>query len=261
MPFFQNKNGLKLYYATDGIGDPTILLHSIPVDHRIWWNQVFALAPSFRTIALDVRGFGLSEPGDDQRSISELSDDVYCLIEKERIERAVVLGLSMGGCIAQQLAVNHPERVRGLVLSGTFHSARTERLQRVFANHIEGYGSSTPEDYLRSHVRRMFSRPDSNVCEALIESYLSSKLVNFQSVALLAEALRKFHLGNDEMASIKAPTLVIAGEEDTAFESSREITELIPGAKFFKIAGAAHLVNVEKPFEYNAELIKFLKEL
>lgn len=260
MPFFQNKNGINLYYATDGTGEPVILLHSIPVDHRIWWNQVFALAPSFRTIALDVRGFGLSEPGDDQRSINELSEDVYCLMEKERIERAVVLGLSMGGCIAQQFAVNHPERVKGLVLSGTFHSAMTMRLQRVFANHIEGYGSSNPGVYLRSHVRRMFSKPDSSVCAALIESYLSSSM-NFHNVALLAEALRKFHLKNDEMASIKEPTLVIAGEEDTALESSREMADLIPDARFFKIAGAAHLVNIEKPFEYNARLIEFLKEI
>lgn len=211
-------------------------------------------------MALDIRGFGLSEPGDDERSIEELSEDVYALMEAEGVEKAVIVGLSMGGCIAQQFALNHPDRVRGLVLSGTLHSARTERLQKVFSNHIEGYGSSTPHDYFRSHVTRMFHDKDSKTCDALIENYLSSNIVNFHNVVLLARALREFHLDNEKIESIRVPTVVIAGEHDTALESSREISSLIPRAKFFKISGAAHLVNVEKPFEYNAKLIEFLKE-
>lgn len=260
MPFFQNKKGVKLYYATDGAGDAVVLLHSLPLDHRIWWNQVFALAPSFRTMALDVRGFGLSEPGDDQRSIHELSEDVFTLMETERVEKAVIVGLSMGGSIAQQFAVDHPDSVKGLVLSGTFHSARTERLQKVFSNHAEGYGSSAPSDYFRSHVRLMFSEQGSEICKALLESY-PERSVNFHNVVLLARALSEFRIDKERMTSIRVPTIVIAGEDDTALGSSREIADLIPDAKFVKISGAAHLVNVEKPFEYNVRMVEFLKEI
>src|SRR5579872_6438569 len=97
MPRFSSTNGADLYYTVDGEGFPIVLLHCLPMDHHVWMNQIFELAPRYKVIALDFRGLGLSKGGSTARSIATLSDDVNKLLEVEGISKAIVAGISLGG--------------------------------------------------------------------------------------------------------------------------------------------------------------------
>ena len=264
MPWFSS-NGARLYYAVDGGGgeEAVVLLHCLPADHRIWMNQVFYLSPNFKTVALDFRGLGLSEKVVEPCTMTSLADDVNNLMNEEKIEKAIIMGVSIGGSVALQFAVRYPEKVRALVLSGTSHNSKTPILQNRFEGRIAGYSSADPASYYASHLRGLFSEAyaSSELGKNMIQSYIDrSGQIDFRSIVRLFEALKENDL-ESSISSIKAPTLVIAGEKDQSFPTCRLIADRISGSKFVKVVGAGHAVNMENPVQYNSALGNFLSEL
>jgi pimeloyl-ACP methyl ester carboxylesterase len=263
MPWFSS-NGARLYYALDGEGDIAfVMLHCLPTDHRIWMNQIFYLSPNFKTVALDFRGLGHSEKVVEACTMISLADDVNNLMIQERIEKAIIMGVSIGGSVALQFAVRYPEKVRALVLSGTSYSSKDARHQDRFSGRIAGYSSADPASYYASHVRFLFSEEyaSSEMGKNIIESYTDrSGQLDFRSIVRLIEALKENDL-ESSVSSIKVPTLVIAGEKDQSFPTCRLIADRISGSKFVKVLGAGHAVNLENPVQYNSALGDFLRGL
>ena len=265
MPWFSS-NGARLYYAVDGGGggdEAVVLLHCLPADHRIWMNQVFYLSPNYNNIALDFRGLGLSEKVVEPCTMTSLADDVSNLMLEEKIEKAIIMGVSIGGSVALQFAVRYPQKVRALVLSGTSHNSKTPVLQDRFDGRIAGYSSADPASYYASHLRGLFSEEyaSSELGKSMLQSYTDrSDQIDFLSIVRLFEALKENDL-ESSISSIKAPTLVVAGEKDLSFPTCRLIADRISGSKFVKVSGAGHAVNMENPVQYNSALGNFLSEL
>lgn len=265
MPRF-NSNGARLYYAVDGVNDKesVVMLHCMPTDHRIWMNQVFYLSPNFKTLALDFRGLGHSEKVLEPCTMSMLADDVSNLMIEEGIERAIIMGVSIGGSVALQFAVRYPDKVRAIVLSGTSYSSKDPRHQEVFGGRIRGYSSADSALYYANHLRRLFSEEyaASEIGMNIIQNYIErSGEINFRSVVRLFEALKDNDLKESSVSSIKAPTLIIAGEKDQSLPTCRLIEEKILGSRFVMVPGAGHAVNLENPVQYNNALGDFLSTL
>ena len=113
-------NGIELHYEESGSGDPLLMIMGFGGDHQAWAFQVPAFAEGYRVITFDNRGAGQSEGPDVAYSTRMMADDAVGLLDVLRIERAHVLGVSMGGMIAQEVALNHPRRVRSLQLHCTY---------------------------------------------------------------------------------------------------------------------------------------------
>lgn len=264
MPWFSS-NGAGLYYAIDGGGEEAVvMLHCMPTDHRIWMNQVFYLSPNFKTFALDFRGLGLSEKVIEPCTMRSLADDVSNLMIDGQVKKAIIMGVSIGGSVALQFAVRYPEKVRALVLSGTSYNSKDSRHQEVFGGRITGYSSSDPKSYYANHLRALFSEEyaSSELGKSIIQSFIDrAGQIDFRSVVRLFEALKQNDLESSQISSIRAPTLVIAGEKDHSLPTCRLIADKISGSQFVKVSAAGHAVNLENPVQYNSALGNFLSKL
>ena len=253
-------DGARLHYTVDGRGPPIVLLHCLPMDRRVWMHQTFDLAADHSTIALDFPGLGLSEKLAGPSSIETRTVHVRNLLDHLEIARSIVMGISIGAAVAQQFAVSFPERTEALVLSGSGCSSMNDAVQNKFTGRIAGYSSKDSEAYYETHLRSLFSDYflSTPLAAAIISNYMSvSKRVDFPSIALLFQALKKFDLER-EIAKVRVPTLVISGEKDRAFHDSKKICGLIPGSRFVGIPNAGHAVCIETPLQFNHELRAFL---
>ena len=261
MPFARINHSIHHYVLSGAKDKPALLFaNSLGSDLHIWDDVADLLGGHFRIVCYDKRGHGLSEAPAPPYTINDLSQDVFGLLDALKIERAVVCGISVGGLIAQALALSHPERVRGLVLSDT--GARIgsvesweERIATVRAGGLESLLSPTME--------RWFSRQFRECHDADVRGY-SNMLLRTTVDGYIGTccALRDadFHA---TVSQIKSPTLVLCGAEDIATppELGRELASLIAGAEFSLIESAGHLPCIEKPLPMTERMLKFFREV
>jgi pimeloyl-ACP methyl ester carboxylesterase len=140
-------DSIELYYEEHGSGDPLLLIMGLAADSVAWMFQIPAFAERYRTIVFDNRGVGRSDKPPGPYSIHQMANDTAGLLDALGIERAHVVGVSMGGMIAQELALNHPQRVRGLVLACTYPEpdADVERQREFSLKQFRGSISTTGE--------------------------------------------------------------------------------------------------------------------
>jgi 3-oxoadipate enol-lactonase len=261
MPFL-NVGDCVLHYQIDGAADKPALLfsNSLGSDLRIWDPLVPYLEKDFRLIRYDTRGHGLSEAAPPPYSASDLARDVVGLLDALQINAAVVCGLSVGGVIAQQLAVEYPDRVRALVLCDTGARIGTaasweERIATVKANGLTVLATPSMERWFSAEFRRQNSvavRGYANmVTRTAVDGYVGTCC-----------ALRDADL-TKAVASIAKPTLVLCGDQDIATppDMARELADIIPDARMFLIAGAGHISCVEQPAVMATQIMQFLREV
>ena len=236
-------NGQELYYELHGGGPPLVLVMGIGYDSSLWTlEQVPALSTQFQVILVDNRDAGRSSRARHPYEIADMADDLAGLLDALGIARSSVLGLSMGGMIAQEFALRHADRLDRLVLAGTGAApARSavdpiEIWSWVKANDPTGavfggqqFVSLFSTAFLRNHeaVRHTAELLASNPYPMSPEAY-----------GRQADAYRQFD-ALDRLSAITAPTLVIVGEHDllTPPWIAREVAEAIPGARFQVIQG------------------------
>lgn len=259
-------DGAKLYYEEAGEGLPVVLIHGGLLDRRMWDDQFQAFARRHRVIRYDVRGYGRS--GASMVAYTD-HDDLRLLLDHLQIDRAVILGLSMGGRIAVDFAAVHPDRVSALVpaapgLSGyTFpdmadnkdYAAMMEAFER------EDFGEAT------EYFQRMWTDGPKRTPDQ-VDPVMRGKI---RSMALSSLEVQKKHSGlhfpdppaAERLSKIRTPTLVVLGDLDmpdiTAIADL--LVKEIPGARKVVIPGAAHMVNMEKPAEFNRIVLDFLSGL
>lgn len=249
------------YYEEAGKGEPLLLIMGLGGDLQGWALQVPELAKHFRVITYDNRGAGRSSAPDRPYSIRQMAGDAAALLDHLGIEKAHVLGFSMGGYIAQELVLNYPNRVGRLALLAT-------------AAAIDGYGRAVVRammDIRRSNMSR------EQVVRALAPFLYSPELLDDEDryerailnsvnnpyaqsdVGFLrqAEAILGFDAA-DRAAGIKHPTLVAVGKDDILVppRNSEKLASLIPGATLKKLSGG-HIGCIEYPREYNETFIEF----
>ncbi len=257
---FAEINGGKLYYEVAGAGHPLVLIHGGQMDRRLWDEQFRLFAKRYRVIRYDVRGFGKS-PAATAPYASE--EDLYALLKYLKVEKAYLVGLSLGGRIILDFALTHPEMVDALIpvapgLSG-FPSSPDANDWNILEAAQAGDWVKAAEFWLKSGFMAP-AMENPAIAPRLRELSLENAHENFDN-PLLERRLKPTAM--ERLPQIHAPTLIIVGDRDVT--DIHEITGLllarIPGAKEVVIAGSGHIVNMERPEEFNRAVLDFLTHL
>jgi pimeloyl-ACP methyl ester carboxylesterase len=257
-------NGARIHYERAGAGMPLVLLHAGVADHRMWESQVSAFAKQFDVIRPDIRGCGDSELPPEPWNPRE---DLLALMDELALKPAHLVGCSIGGGIALDFALDHPERVSKLVLVGSGMSgfSEDERHEHLYEEAMAAEKSGDHDAINQADLHLWLDgpyRPHGYVAEPLRKLFLDMNGKNIgldwsksPTVKLDPPAARRLH-------EISAPTLVIVGDKD--LEPIREVADSlagsIAGARKAVIEDAAHLPNLEHPERFNRLVLEFLLE-
>lgn len=259
-------NDAKLYYEVHGVdGPPLLLVAGLASDVSSWQTVLPVLSEHFRVIMVDNRGIGRSVPQNAPVSVDLMADDCAALIDHLGYGPVYVLGHSMGGFTALNLAARYPEKVRKLVIaaSGEKSSSRNTLLFSDLADRYEK--SEDLAGFFRTVFYWIFSPAffeDEGTVKGAVEFALSYPFpqapVSFRNQV---NAIAAFD-GRGLAASISAPALVLAGTEDLLFSASagRALAQNLSRGKYLAVEGAAHSIHAEKPKEFTEAVISFLKE-
>jgi pimeloyl-ACP methyl ester carboxylesterase len=258
-------NGIMMNYAIEGEGAPLVLIIGIGSDLSNWRLQVGAFKKHYLAITLDNRGAGKSEKPAGPYTIRLMAEDTLSLMDHLGVEKADILGVSMGGMIAQELAINHPERVEKLILGCTFASRRGDSgFTPEITGAIDAYlGSSREEANLKKLAITIID-------SSFNKSTYRIAILPLMKTAIKSVPLRGFaeqldallaHDAESRLEKIAAPTLVLTGTEDRVIKpsSSAVIAGLVPNAKLVKVAGGSHGFSGEMSKEFNNAVLEFLK--
>jgi len=246
-------------YKVEGRGEPLVMITGFSADRSGWTAQVPFFRKYYRTVTFDNRGVGKSDKPQGPYTTKMMADDTIGLMDFLEIERAHVMGISMGGMIAQELAINYPHRVTRLVLACTYACQ-------------DGTSGDSPEQ------ARLAELPPQKVVAAMIGLALNRPIYKFTfgvmgmiqsrfigvsgraGIAGQMDACRN-HNAIDRLERITAPTLVIVGTEDRIIApvSSEVIASKIPDAQLVRLEGGSHSLSVEMKGLFNREVLNFLK--
>lgn len=262
--------GAKVHYIDEGSGPAVILIHGFAGSTFSWRHVIHGLAQSNRVIAVDLPGFGFSDRGPDvDFSHTAQTERIVGLMELLGIERATLVGHSMGGAIAERVAANHPERVDRLVLVAAINAAHPPEAARparaagpMFA--LVGVAQRSPRAMYamgrRALPRMVHDR--AYATEEVMRGYVDPLLIpgTVAAVRRMSEAAR------DEapldLSEVTAPTLVLSGASDHVVPPERglELAAAIPGARHLIVPEAGHLLAEERPEAFLEEVLAFLAE-
>lgn len=258
-------NGNELYYEVSGTGDPLILIPGIGHSMRFWFLQIPALQQEFQLILFDPRGVGRSDHPLQPYAIDDEVEDLRLLIRELGLQSSHVLGVSRGGYVAQELAIQHPDLVDRLVLAVT-HQGGPEYLEATAQTWTEMFNviGLSPEQIVQKGLRLVTTDDFFFSNQVLVNQIVHMSLTDpqpFHSFQLQFESARRFD-SRGRAGRITAQTLVIAGESDRLVPSTMasRLAGTIPGAIFKEIKNAAHYVFIEQAELFNREVIGFLKE-
>ncbi len=245
-----------------GKGELVIFLHGIGGNRRNWEDQLAAFAPGYHAVAWDARGYGDSDDYDGPLNFGSYADDVVRVIDHFGVRRAHIVGLSMGGRIAMDLVARYPDRILTLSLCDThkgFAGFSDEKKKAFIASRKEPLMAGKEPKDIAAPVARTLVGP--NASEHAFNRLVDSmNRLHKESYIKSIEATVMMDVRND-LAAIAAPTLVVVGSEDklTTVAMATEIAAEIPGAELAVIDNAGHLSNIEKPDEFNAAVLGFVK--
>ncbi|MDD5627492.1 MAG: alpha/beta fold hydrolase [Elusimicrobia bacterium] len=257
------RDGVELYYEVRGRGEPLLLIAGLASDSQSWLPVLAGLSQRFQVVALDNRGSGRTKPPDAPLSIRAMAEDCAAVLSSLGLGPAHVLGHSMGGFIAQDLAARHPGLVRRLVLAGT-SSSSSPRNNALFQAWADSLGAGpAPESWWRGLFAWIFSPrffADPAAVRAAVRAsveypYLQSPAAFRGQVRAIAE-----FDGSAGLSRIQAQTMVLSGAEDLLFppEAGAELARRIFGARASSISGAGHAMHVERPEAFISMVSDFL---
>jgi pimeloyl-ACP methyl ester carboxylesterase len=264
-----DSNGVKIYYVTEGNGEPVVLIHGFMADHDMWGKGRFlnsvletkvmaTLAKDFRVIALDCRGHGKSgKPSQTESYGPAMAEDVVGLLDHLKIPKAHLVGYSMGSLIAGRVAAMHPERVLSVTFGGGAAILPIEpKAQEVFAKGIEDGTGLIPLVIGLSPADQ--AKPTPQEAEAIVK-----KLLSAEARSGLAAALRSFEnimVTPEELKKCKAPVLYVYGTNEYANIKDRVPAELklLGRGQVKLVEGADHLSTPGRP-EFQAAVLEFLR--
>ncbi len=259
MPFAR-VNGTMLYYREAGEGRLALFIHGFPLDHSVWLDQLSGLAHVRRCVAVDLRGFGRSDPiVESALSMEVMADDVAGMVDALGADQADIIGLSMGGYVALALWELRPELVRSLTLVDTRAGADTVDARagrQALVDRLLSDGRSAVAGDLSGSLLA----PGSG---ALIRARLRSMVegTRYETMVAALDGMRSRADRTALLASISVPSLVIGGELDplTPPSQMRALAESIKGARTAIVPGAGHLPPMERPDPTNEALMELFE--
>jgi 3-oxoadipate enol-lactonase len=245
---FAQANGLVIHYLAEGPEalPPLVFINPLGCDLRVWTDVACILKPEFRVVRYDKRGHGLSESGPDLAEMADYARDLAALLAVLGIGRAAIVGISIGGVIAQEFCRQRPDLVAALVLCDTAAKIGTDeswddRIAAVERGGIESVAGPILERWFTADFRNQraaeFAGFRAMLTRTPKQGYLAA------CGALKRADLRSF------VSLIEAPTLCLVGDEDGSTPAAlvRQTAGLIKGSRFEIVENAGHLPNVEKP--------------
>jgi pimeloyl-ACP methyl ester carboxylesterase len=258
-------DGTSVTYDDRGSGPVLLLIHGFPLNRQMWQPQLLPLSEDgFLVIAPDLPGFGASDPPKAQVSMERFADALIALLDALRIEQAVVGGMSMGGYILMNLLERYPKRVRAACFIATKSSADSEagRARRsALAAEACQLGAGP---IIKVFAELLFTEQTVANHQDLVErvtSWMRDTDPRSLAGALLAMGYRKD--STPLLPQFNLPCLAIAGREDRALspDALELLTSGLSCCQSAIIANAGHMVNMERPKEFNAVLLQFMKSL
>jgi pimeloyl-ACP methyl ester carboxylesterase len=250
------------YVIESGRGPAVVLLHAFPLNASMWAAQREALAPDYRVICPDQRGFGGTQLGHDDPSLDDVADDVAAMLDARKVRTCVLGGLSMGGYVAMAFLRRHADRVHGLVLADTKAGADPPAAVANRLRIAEEVVAAGDARQLVDELLPGLLGDTTRERRALVSGRVKA-LVERAPVYAVAWAQRAMAARPDSFETLRAvtvPTLVVVGEEDTisSADDAAAMAEAVPGATLVTIPGSGHLTAVETPEEFNTALAAFL---
>jgi 3-oxoadipate enol-lactonase len=264
MSAFADVNDTRLHYEETGAGPALVLVHGHGLDRRMWDDQVPAFAPRRRVIRYDLRGYGRSAL---PAAPFTHHDDLLALLDHLRVDRACVVGLSLGGSVAVNFALVHPARVRALVLVATSAVGGffwPDELAAAFAPIHEAGRRGDMALAKRLWLAMPWFAPAREHPElrARLEAIVADYSGHHFAHDSLARSLKP--PANDRLHEITAPTLVIVGERDLAYYNlplADRLASQIANAQKVVMTGVGHMANMEDSPTFNRVVLEFLARL
>ena len=244
--------------------EPMLMIQGLSADSRGWALQRMAFGRRFRCLSVDNRGVGGSSGAPHPYSLEQMAADAIAVLDAEGIERAHVMGASMGGAISQIVGVRYPERVRSLVLACTAcrnpewrRELLTEWSEAVAARGMSAMAGEGLRWMVGPRLQRRFGVWLNLMARIVLGSTPESFVAQVEAILAVDDDLRF------ELEGIRVPTLVITGTQDllTPLGDAEELHELIPKSRLFELRGAAHALMVEAPNAYNRAVLEFLEQV
>ena len=251
-----------LFYTDSGAGVPILWLQGLGAEHSAWAPQIARFSVDFRCIAPDARDVGQSSRASQSYSLATLADDCAHLLAYLQLEAVHVVGLSLGGAVAQHLALNHPNLVRTLTLVSTF-ARQSPRQRELLIAWREIYARVDVATFYRQAAAWMFSdaffeRPRNlqNVLRYVAESDHPQEAAAFarQVDAVLS------HDVVGRLSEISRPTLILGGDHDqlAPLAMMQTLADNITDSQLMTFTGSAHLINLERQIDFNRCLYEFI---
>lgn len=254
---------IEMYYEVHGSGEPLVLIHGLSMASDTWFNQVPILSQKYQVIVFDNRGVGQTDAPDEDYSTEMMADDIATLLQFLNVDNAHILGFSMGGMIAQVVALKYPELVKSLILNATAAQLPAKA------------------KYIVQHWLRMLNENvslETRVREGLLWVYTDNFFENDEAVTAAVDlagnqphplskhgfagqvaALMKYDM-RSQISQISAPTLVLVGGDEILIplECSEELTDKIPKSELVVLERGGHNCWMEFPELFNQAVMQFL---
>lgn len=249
----------QIFFEVLGDGEPILLIHGIDSDRRVWDKQFFELAVAYKTIRLDLRGFGKSSMSKGSFSNNE---DILSVLNELGIDRVHLVGYSFGGTIAPHFAIEHPERVKSIVLisPGLIGYKWSKEIMDYFEEFQTCLGEGKHSKALNLLYWKTVYGPHreqkgmEEICDKLGEMF--SHALTIPRLG----SLKPFPFELKQLTHIKAPTLIMIGEKDFVdyHDIARIYKQEVPNSEIEMIKGSGHLLNLESPEQVNEALMNFI---
>lgn len=256
-------NGQRLHYVRRGTGEPLLLIQGMSANHLHWGHEFLGLLDDdFEIVAYDHRGIGHSGPVTNPFTIVDLAEDAAALLDELEWDSAHVMGISMGGMVAQELTLRHPERVRTLVLGCTYAGGEGSALTdpQVIQRLGQLFMTGRTEEGLRAGFEYNVSREyASDPRNFELTKRIAAELPASLDILMLQVQAIASHDTSARLGDIEVPTLVLHGTEDQMLPASnaKAIADRIPGARLELFEGVGHAFWWERP-ERSAKLVREL---
>lgn len=256
-----NTAGADIYVEEEGAGTPLLLIHGLGMSSALWRNQVPVFAQHSRTVAVDLRGFGRSsKPGHPGAyAIDVLAEDMVAVMQRLGLAGCHVLGTSMGGFVAQAIAIAHPELCRSLILCHT--APRMAIPADVIEKRVTALDTMAMDEYAAIVLGQALAPGASAGLRAWVAAMITTNDKRAYA-QVLTEGLSGFD-ATANLHRLRMPTLVVTGELDQVLPPAggRELAQLIPGAQLIELGGVGHLGYAENPPAFNEAVLAFLRGL
>ena len=253
----------RIAFERAGTGETIVFLHGIGGNRHNWRAQIDHFSYGYQAVAWDARGYGASDEYSGHLDFKHFSEDLVRLLDTLRVERAHLVGLSMGGRILMDFGARFSERAASLVIACAFPSFRgglNQAQQKEFLRlRKERIERGDPLADIAPSLATSLLGPaaSAEARQIVLESILSLRRGSYLKALEAAETFDR----TSEITRIRAPTLLLYGEFDRLVtpKLGKEVHALMPGAEYDVISGAGHLINIERPVEFNLRMDQFFR--